>query len=271
VKFPWATHLVVTASSEELAREIKELLSPFLKERGLEFSEEKTLITHIDDGFDFLGWNFRKYNGKLLIKPSRDSIASITETIRNTVIKGRAWTQESRIVTLNPITTGWCNYHQAVVSKQVFSNMDNKLWNLLWKWAKRRHPNKSKEWILRKYWHQIGTRKWVFSTENNKLKYFASTSIVRHPKLNLGKTPCLDKEYFDTRKYKQGARKLAGKFKKIWTKQKGKCHFCDQLLDIAEERDLHPIIPIADGGTYRIDNLVYVHKYCYQQHKAIKG
>lgn len=267
----YADDFVVTASSEELAREIQELLSPFLKERGLELSEEKTLITHIDDGFDFLGWNFRKYKGKLLIKPSRDSIASITETIRNTVIKGRAWTQESLIVTLNPIITGWCNYHQAVVSKKVFSNLDNKLWNLLWKWAKRRHPNKSKEWILRKYCHQIGTRKWVFSTENNKLKYFASTSIVRHPKLNLGKNPYLDKEYFDTRKYKQGARKLAGKFKKIWTKQKGKCHFCDQPLDIEEERDLHPIIPIADGRTYRIDNLVYVHKHCYQQHKAIKG
>ena len=70
----------------------------------------------------------------------------------------------------------------------------------------------------------------------------------------------MQEEYFDTRKYKQGARKLAGKFKKIWTKQKGKCHFCDQPLDIAEERDLHLIIPIADGGTYRIDT-VYVPKF----------
>ena len=64
----YADNFVVTASSEELAREIKELIRASLKKRSLELSEENTLITHIDYGFDFLGWNFRKHEGKLLIK-----------------------------------------------------------------------------------------------------------------------------------------------------------------------------------------------------------
>ena len=50
------------------------MLVEFLAERGLELSDEKTVITHIDDGFDFLGYNIRKYKGVLLIKPSKKSL-----------------------------------------------------------------------------------------------------------------------------------------------------------------------------------------------------
>ena len=109
----------MTANSEEIAKEIAELIKSFIKERGLELSEKKTLITHIDDGFDFLGWNFRKYNGKLLIKPSKKSIDKITEKISDVIKDGKAWNQEKLIGILNPIITGWSNYHQSVVSKSV--------------------------------------------------------------------------------------------------------------------------------------------------------
>ena len=120
--------------------------------------------TLVDDGFDFLGWNFRKYKDKLLIKPSRDSIDKITKKIGEVIKGGKAWTQEHPISILNPIIIGWSNYHQPVVSKDIFSNLDNRLWGMLWKWAKRRHPNKSKSWIADKYWYKMRVRKWVFST-----------------------------------------------------------------------------------------------------------
>jgi len=79
------------------------MIRRFLKERGLELSEKKTTITHIDDGFDFLGWNFRKYKGKLLIKPSKKSIDKVTQIIGDRIKDGMAWTQEDLIDTLNPV------------------------------------------------------------------------------------------------------------------------------------------------------------------------
>jgi RNA-directed DNA polymerase len=207
----YADDFIVTADSEETAKEIAELIKSFLEERGLELSEEKTLITHIDKGFDFLGWNFRKYNGKLLIKPSKKSIDKITKKISDVIKQGKAWNQEKLIGVLNPIITGWSNYHQSVVSKEIFGKLDYRVWNMLWKWAKRRHPNKSKWWIADKYWHRTGTRKWVFSTQRNELKRFSDTKIVRHPCIKLDKNPYLDMEYFDLRRNKLSLRKIANK------------------------------------------------------------
>jgi RNA-directed DNA polymerase len=216
----YADDFIVTADSEETAKEIKELIDVFLKERGLELSEEKTLITHIDQGFDFLGWNFRKYKGKLLIKPSRKSIENVKHKISDMIKKGKALKQEDLIGALNPIITGWTNYHQSVVSKETFSKLDYTIWNMLWRWAKRRHPNKSKSWIAKKYWHSEGTRKWVFSTKKNKLKLFSDTKIVRHTRLKLDRNPYLDREYFDVRRYKLRARKTANKPKTSGTEMK---------------------------------------------------
>ena len=99
----------VSVDSEETAKEIMELIELFLKDRGLELSEEKTLITHIDEGFDFLGWNFRKYNVKHLIKPSGKSIDSVTRKISDKIKGGKAWPKKNPIGALNPITTGWTN------------------------------------------------------------------------------------------------------------------------------------------------------------------
>ena len=208
----YADDFIVTADSDETAKEIEELIKSFLKERGLELSESKTLISHIDDGFDFLGWNFRKYKGKLLIKPSKNSIDKVTKKISDVIKRGKAWTQENLIYVLNPIITGWANYHQSVVSKDIFGKLDYRLWNMLWIWAKRRHPDKSKSWIAKKYWHEMGSRKWVFLTGTNNLKLFSDTKIVRHPNVKLDKNPYLDMEYFDLRRIKISLGKKANAY-----------------------------------------------------------
>lgn len=195
----YADDFIVTADSEEVAKDIADIIRLFLKDRGLELSREKTLITHIDDGFNFLGWNFRKYNGKLLIKPSNRSIEIITKSISNVIKKGKALSQSSLIKKLNPIIVGWSEYHRTVVAKETFSKLDFRLWNMLWTWAKRRHPNKSHQWIVNRYWHRIGSRNWVFSADGCKLKSFVDTKIIRHPCLKMDKNPYVDKEYFKWR------------------------------------------------------------------------
>ena len=196
MKFPRATHLLVTAPSREVAEEICELIRVFLAERGLELSKAKTLITHINVGFDFLGWSFRKYDGTLLIKPSKESVKKITDKIRGIIQKAAAWTQEQLVKALNPVIIGWANYHRHIVAKEVFQKLDSIIWNMLWKWAKRRHPQKGHKWISRRYWYTEGTRNWVFKAATAKLVLFADTKIRRHAMVKLEKNPFLDRNYF---------------------------------------------------------------------------
>ena len=192
----YADDFLVTAPSKEIAEEICELIRVFLAERGLELSESKTLITHINDGFNFLGWSFRKYGGIFLTKPSRESVKKIIDKIRGIIHKAAAWTQEQLIRALNPVITGWANYHRHIVAKKTFQKLDSILWNMLWSWAKRRHPQKGHKWIARRYWHTEGTRNWVFEVETAKLVLFADTKIRRHVMVKLDKNPYLDREYF---------------------------------------------------------------------------
>ncbi|MCM1988046.1 group II intron reverse transcriptase/maturase [Methanococcoides seepicolus] len=265
----YADDFIVTAKTKEIAEEARGLIKNFLTDKGLELSDEKTLITHVDDGFDFLGWNFRKYKGTLLIKPSKKSIQKVTEKISNAIKDGKTLTQEVLIDTLNPIITGWSNYHQGVSAKETFNLIDFKIWNMLWKWAKRRHPKKSRTWIAHKYWHTNGKRNWVFSTKKNQLKLMIDKMIVRQFWLSLDKNPYTDTVYFIERKFNQGSKKLSGKFKAVWKNQKGKCPFCNLLIDInngGEERPLHH--KNGNHDDYRTSNLAYAHVHCHRQYHA---
>ena len=179
---------------------MREIIREFLAIRGLELSPEKTVITHIDDGFDFLSWNFRKYKGKLLIKPSQKSIKSITQNLKTIVNKAKSWTQDKLIKTLNPVIRGWANYHRHIVAKATFQKLDFYLWEITWQWGKRRHPNKGHKWIATKYWSSEGTRKWVFKTKENKLLIFSDTKIRRHHHAKLDANPYLNRNYFLERK-----------------------------------------------------------------------
>ena len=216
----YADDFLITAESKELAEEIISVVQQFLCERGLELSLEKTRITHINEGFDFLGWNFRKYRGVLLIKPSKKSIASIIEKIRITIARAKAWTQDKLISLLNPIIRGWTNYHHHIVATETFSKLDHILWNMLWTWAKRRHPEKGRRWVSERYWQPTLTRKWTFR-DSYALFLFSDSKIVRHPYLKMDKNPFLDQEYFEGRKRGEIERRISNqknleKFAKLY-------------------------------------------------------
>ncbi|MCL1160279.1 group II intron maturase-specific domain-containing protein, partial [Shewanella inventionis] len=149
----YADDFVITGSSQEvLVNEIKPQLIGFLQERGLTLSDEKTHITHINDGFDFLGFNIRKYNGKLLIKPSKSNVLSFLSNLREFIRKHPTIPVNDLIKILNPKLRGWANYYRHCVAKQVFGYVGHQLFWLLWRWAVRRHPSKSKDWVRRKYY-----------------------------------------------------------------------------------------------------------------------
>jgi RNA-directed DNA polymerase len=121
------------------------------------------------------------------------------------------------------IITGWANYHQSVVSSEIFNKLDARIWNMLWHWAKRRHPMKTKYWIANKYWHESKNRSWVFLTGDKQLKFLSSTKIVRHKRLKLDKNPYLDNDYFVLRKSELGIKKRTGMTKNAWDIAKSVC------------------------------------------------
>ena len=203
----FADDFVVTADSPETAHEILTIVKTFLEPRGLALSEEKTLVTHISDGFTFLGWNFRKYKGKLLTKPSKDSQKNIMKKIHDVIHKARAWSQDDLIRTLNPIIRGWAQYHSHAISSAVFKKLDHIIFIMLVPWAKRRHPEKGIYWIMAKYWHKTGNWKQVFSTGTQTLERFSNTEIIRQRLAKLDKNPYIDREYFERWKVMEHYRK----------------------------------------------------------------
>ena len=194
----YADDFVITGNNREVLVEIKELISSFLLKRGLELSKEKTIITHINVGFDFLGWNFRKFKDKLIIKPSIKSIRKVLKTIRTTIKKNLMQKQDVLIKHLNQIIVGWCNYHKHVSSKKSFQTLDKEIFKSLWTWSKRRHPMKSKNWRKKKYFSEIKSRDWIFKSENRTLKFATDFKIKRHVLIKFDANPYLEeyKEYY---------------------------------------------------------------------------
>ena len=137
--------------------EVKPLVESFLRERGLELSSEKTVATHVDQGFDFLGQNVRRYNGKLLIKPSKKNIHTFLEKVREAVKKAQAYPTWQLIANLNRKLRGWATYHLHGVSKRIFSQVDFAIFKSLWQWALRRHPLKGKRWACGSTSHDAAT------------------------------------------------------------------------------------------------------------------
>ncbi len=188
----YADDFIVTGVSKELLQYgVKPLIRRFLLERGLTLSAEKTHITHIDDGFDFLGFNFRKYNRKLLIKPAESNIARVKEKIGNILKSNPNGKTENLIMALNPIIRGWANYYRHVVSSEIFGKIDHAIWRATWKWCKRRHPNKPLRWIKKKYYQQEGHRDWVFGEKDSAERLFrmGQISIRRHVKIKADANP----------------------------------------------------------------------------------
>jgi RNA-directed DNA polymerase len=149
----YADDFIITSKSKDLLEgEIKPLVEQFLHERGLELSPTKTVITHVEQGFDFLGHNVRRYpNGKLLTTPSKKNVKTFLDGIRKLIKAARGWPAAELINKLNPKIRGWANYHRHVVSKRIFRRVDYNIFSSLWRWARRRHPNKNQRWIKKKY------------------------------------------------------------------------------------------------------------------------
>lgn len=273
----YADDFVLTGATTETLEEAKTVIVDFLRERGLALSPEKTKITHIEEGFDFLGWNVRKYDGVLLIKPSKKNVQAFLRKIREIIRKSPTAKQETLIVQLNPIIRGWANYHQNRVAKETFQKVDHLIWQQLWRWACRRHPNKSRRWVKKRYFIREGARDWIFSTKTTirgketriSLVHAGSTPIRRHRKIRMGANPFDPawSEYFEDRLGWIIERDLKGRKQllRLWQQQAGECPQCLEPITKESGWHIHHILPKAQGGSNNFSNLMLLHPNCHRQ------
>ncbi|MFD3782316.1 group II intron reverse transcriptase [Streptomyces sp. NPDC058612] len=291
----YADDFVVFYRTEKEARDVKKKLAGWLEPKGLNFNEEKTKVVHLDEGFDFLGFNVRKYSGKTLIIPSKEAVRRIIEKVRELARSMSQAPTEEVVKRLNPVIKGWSTYYRGGVSSEAFSSLDHYMWQRMWRWAVRRHPRKSKQWILGKYWGQFlhPTRKdrWIFGDkETGKfLCKFTWTNIVRHTPVKGGASkddPSLE-EYWANRTRKRVHPQVDGANVHLAARQKGLCPLCGQdLIDgagyepdsvrewaewfHAKSRTIHRhhLVYRSRGGSDNTTNLVLIHAECHRQHHA---
>jgi RNA-directed DNA polymerase len=195
----YADDFIITARDRnQLETQIRPFVEEFIHQRGLELSAEKTVITHIDDGFDFLGQNVRRYNGKLIIKPAKKNVQAFLNKVKGIIYDCRAAQASWLIARLNPVIQGWANYHRHICASQTYHRVDHLIFGWLWHWARRRHPHKSARWIRKKYFQTVGNYHWIFSgefkntrgmTQTVHLHYAQKTPIKRHTKIQAAANP----------------------------------------------------------------------------------
>lgn len=275
----YADDFVITGASDDLlSNEIRPLVEAFLAIRGLQLSEEKTRITHIDEGFDFLGWNFRKYKEKLLIKPSKKNAKAFYRKVAEAISRNKTVTQEDLIRLLNPMLRGWAQYHQPVVAKQAYSRMEHLVFTRLWRWSKRRHPNKGPDWVRRKYFRTVGERNWVFATpvehedgskELLELYQISGTAIQRHQKIK-GEynpfDPTMERYGEELRQRRmERSRGYLKEWFTLYSSQGGLCAHCGGILTEETGSHDHHLEYRMYGGSDALSNRVLLHPNCHQQ------
>jgi RNA-directed DNA polymerase len=276
----YADDFVITSKSQELLQgEIKPLVEQFLQERGLELSPTKTVITHVEHGFDFLGQNVRRYpNGKLLIKPSRKNVGTFLNGIRQIIKDAHGVSAADLLDQLNPKIRGWANYHRHVVSKRTFGRVDHTIFSNLWQWARRRHPNKPPRWVNQKYFERHRDRDRAFFGETcddegrpKKVWLFhaQSTPIKRQVKVK-GEANPYDPTYETYFEEREGAHMLEtfrgiSTLRYLWHEQRGLCTLCNTKITRITGWRLHYCVPRVKGGSTGATNCVLLHPECHDR------
>jgi RNA-directed DNA polymerase len=270
----YADDLVVTAPTREvLLTHVVPKLTAFLAERGLRLSEAKTRIVHVDEGFNFLGFTVRRYEGVVLTRPQQEKVVRHLRTIHDHLRRHRQATPSQIIGDLGPIIRGWATYYRHGASKHTFHSADHHIRAKLWRWAKRRHPTKTAAWIRSKYFDGG----WNFVDGRTRLARHDEVPVTRHSKVQGKRSPLNpeDRDYWELRRRRRLTEALRSpKRSALLRRQDGKCAMCGVWFDPDEDIaliDEHHATPRCHGGTDQPDNLRLVHRWCHHAHHARIG
>ena len=278
----YADDFVIVCKTKEEAMSMHKKLEPYLIKRGLVLAEDKTRITHISEGFDFLGFNLRQYKTnegmKILIKPSKASIKKAKEAIKDVFAQLRGKPVGDIITKLNPIIRGIGNYWSSQIAKRIFGAIDRYIWIKVRKHLNTLHTKKSSKWKTDKYFKVdytgISKNKWILTDpHNNRTQLFKMSwiPIVRHEVIRYRNSPDDSslKEYFEERDSKEFIRDNILSRRKLAKRNSYKCRVCKQSLAGDEALKLNRIVPAILGGDERYDNLELLHESCLSQHKTL--
>jgi RNA-directed DNA polymerase len=245
----YADDFVIFHSNREELQKTADRVTQWLQGIGLSLNPKKTRITHTltpyqeSVGFDFLGFTIRQFlvgkthtgrkmNGealgfKTIIRPSQEAIKRHTLAIKERLRMLRSASQEQLIKELNPVIWGWAAYYKTSIASEVFKRCDTILWEQLMSWAKARHPNKGSQWVVKKYWHQVEKRKWVFVTPKGaEMRMHSKTSIQRYIKVKGTASPYDGKMLYWSQRLKKHPMMHETKAR-LLQKQQGKCRWCE--------------------------------------------
>jgi len=269
----YADDFVIIVQHKEEAEAALGKAKEWLSKRGLEISSEKTTIRHIDEGFDFLGFTFkriknnrRKIGTSVYVMPSRKAITRFKARIKAEITKGRS--PGPILASINPIIRGWGNYYKSAVSAKTFHKLDDYIWQRLWRYAKSRHPNKGKKWIADKYFEMDGKRRWVFKGQNQKgnvehIFHMSTIPTTRHIKVRFLASPDDPELHVYWEKRMSKSEQFQGVKDKLWKRQKGRCTVCNDWLDRGEEIVLHHRDRNRNNNRY--SNLEVLHEGCHHK------
>jgi RNA-directed DNA polymerase len=242
----YADDVLALCHSRQQAEQVKARLAEWLAPRGLAFNEDKTRIVHLDNGVDFLGFNVRRYRGKLLIKPSKAAVKRARARLSAEMKALRGHNAQMVLIRLNPFIRGWSAYYRHCVSARVFNELDWHVWKLTYKWAKFTHPHKGKRWITGKYFGQFNPARqdrWVFGDRDSGayLLKFAWTKITRHTLVKGWASPDdpAQASYWAARRRHRTPPVDPARLR-LLQHQRGRCPLCGELLLHAGQEPRHP-------------------------------
>ena len=207
---------------------------------------------------------------KTLIKPSKEKVKKHYEKIAEVISSHLSAPQRALVLRLNSIIRGWANYYSTGVSKETFSKLDSLVWQRIERWCKRRHANKSVQWVNRKYFRTVGDRNWVFSDGTFILTTHAEVPIVRHTRVRGHKSPYDgDTSYWAKRLGKHPS--LPTRVAKLLKTQKGKCNHCGLTFREGDIWEVDHIVPRSLGGKDVYANLQLLHRHCHDTKTASDG
>jgi len=285
----YADDFVILHEDITVVQRCRNIITEWLKDMGLELKSSKTRLAHTlnqceqeKPGFNFLGFTIQqfpvgKYHSKrgfkTIITPSKQKQKVHYDQIASVINAHKAAPQSALISRLNPNIRGWANYYATVVSKDVFSDIDDLIYQKLSAWAKRRHPLKNGKWVAKKYWHPLDGDNWIFATRKEgstplRLLNHADTPIVRHVKVK-GKSSPYDGNlvYWSTRMGNNP--EMPSRVSKLLKKQKGKCTHCGLFFRENDVMEVDHKIPKSQGGKDTYDNWQLLHRHCHDKKTAL--
>ena len=257
----FADDILVTAHTKEDAEAFMLIIRDFLEPRGLRLSEAKTHIYDVRDGFDFLSRSYSNKNGVLYATPSASAVERFEANLRDTIASHKG-SQQSLIETLNKKLTGFATFHRITEAYEAFSHIDITVNALLLDVCIQKHPKQTKAKLIEKYWYKRRDGQYIYAVKDKiecQVLRLSDVLLITHRKVKTSANPYLEIDYFESREREKEIFNIVGKYKAIWTRQKGKCFYCNKPILLDQHRT---VVPINIALPQHINNLAYIHLAC---------